>query len=41
MVEKQLKKCLTSSIQPLDSTSQQSDWLRSKTQMTADADEDV
>jgi hypothetical protein len=27
--------------QPSDSTSHQSEWLRTKTQITADADEDV
>ena len=46
MAEKYVRKCSTSlasekckSKQPLDSTSHQSDWPRSKTQMTTDAGE--
>jgi hypothetical protein len=48
VAEKHLKKCSTSLIsgkckskQPWDSTSHQSEWLRLKTQVTADAGEDV
>ena len=46
MAEKLLKKCSTflgkcTSNQPWYSTSHQSEWLRSKTQLTADAGEDV
>jgi hypothetical protein len=45
MAKKYLKKCLTSLViresKSKDSTSHQSEWLRSKTQVTADAGEDV